>query len=178
MSIQNQAGPRAKKWDKTGMVVEVLPFDQYLVRVDGSGRVTRRNRQFLRIIGQGDSIADDTGRQDQSSSIADTTGRETENGKIAEGIKKPDTVTSAPTQPVDSTGNKEEPNPMEVRGHDDTAGDRAAPTQPLDTGNQDGGAWGGGVTGESSVSAASSQHTTRVSYSDVLKQGLGSLHFK
>ena len=33
-------------------------------------------------------------------------------------------------------------------------------------------------TGESSVSAASSQHTTRVSYSDVLKQGLCSLHFK
>ena len=27
VSIQNQAGPRAKKWDKTGTIVEVLPYD-------------------------------------------------------------------------------------------------------------------------------------------------------
>ena len=157
--------------------MEVLPFDQYLVRVDGSGRVTRRNRQFLRIIGQGDSTADDTGIQDQSSSTADTTGKEKQSNNTAGEIKKPDTSTSAPTQPLDNTGNRES-DPRWAQGHDDTAGNRAAPTQPLDTGNQDGGAWGGGVTGESSVSAASSQHTTRVSYSDVLKQGLGSLHFK
>ena len=55
VSLQNQAGPRAKKWDRTGVVVEVLPFDQYRVKVDGSGRVTLRNRQFLRNLGHGDS---------------------------------------------------------------------------------------------------------------------------
>ena len=27
VSLQNQAGPRAKKWDRTGVVVEVLPYD-------------------------------------------------------------------------------------------------------------------------------------------------------
>ena len=156
--------------------MEVLPFDQYLVRVDGSGRVTRRNRQFLRIIGQGDSTADDTGIQDQSSSTADTTGKEKQSNNTAGEIKKPDTSTSAPTQPLDNTGTKKEPNPM-VRGHDDTDGDRAAPTQPLDTGDQDGGAWGRGVRAESST-AASALHSTRVSYSDVLKQGLNPLHFK
>ena len=46
--IQNQSGPHPTKWDKTGIVVEVRQFDQYVVRVDGSGRVTLRNRKFLR----------------------------------------------------------------------------------------------------------------------------------
>ena len=55
VSIQNQTGPRAKKWDKTGTIVEVLPFDQFRVRVDGSGNVTLRNRQYIRRIGAGNS---------------------------------------------------------------------------------------------------------------------------
>ena len=46
--IQNQRGQHQTKWDKTGIVIEVRQFDQYVVRVDGSGRVTLRNRKFLR----------------------------------------------------------------------------------------------------------------------------------
>ena len=46
--IQNQVGPHPLKWDKTGIVIEVRQFDQYVIRVDGSGRVTIRNRKFLR----------------------------------------------------------------------------------------------------------------------------------
>ena len=46
--IQNQVGPNPTKWDKTGIVIVVRQFDQYVVRVDGSGRVTLRNRKFLR----------------------------------------------------------------------------------------------------------------------------------
>ncbi len=46
--IQNQTGPYPTKWDKTGVVIEVRQFDQYMVRVDGSGRITLRNRKFLR----------------------------------------------------------------------------------------------------------------------------------
>ena len=46
--IQNQTGQFPTKWDKTGRVVEVRQFDQYVIRVDGSGRVTLRNRKFLR----------------------------------------------------------------------------------------------------------------------------------
>ena len=57
VSIQNQVGPRAKKWDKTGIIVEVLPYDQYRVKVDGSGQVTLRNRQFLRRLAAGDAAA-------------------------------------------------------------------------------------------------------------------------
>ncbi|GFO23075.1 transcription factor iiib 90 kda subunit [Plakobranchus ocellatus] len=46
--IQNQTGPHPTKWDKTGIVIEVRQFDQYVVRVDGSGGVTLTNRKFLR----------------------------------------------------------------------------------------------------------------------------------
>ena len=46
--IQNQVGPHPTKWDKTGVIIEVRQFDQYIVRVDGSGRATLRNRKFLR----------------------------------------------------------------------------------------------------------------------------------
>ena len=46
--VQNQRGRSANKWDKTAVVVEVRQFDQYVVRIDGSGRVTLRNRKFLR----------------------------------------------------------------------------------------------------------------------------------
>ena len=46
--IQNQRGPHPTKWDKSGMIVDAKPYDQYLVKVDGSGRLTTRNRRFLR----------------------------------------------------------------------------------------------------------------------------------
>ena len=51
VSIQNQhgAGKVAKRWDRTGVVVEDLDFHKYRVKIDGSGRLTDRNRQFLRL---------------------------------------------------------------------------------------------------------------------------------
>ena len=46
--IQNQTGPHPNKWDRTDIVIEVRQFHQYLIRIDGSGRQTLRNRKFLR----------------------------------------------------------------------------------------------------------------------------------
>ena len=46
--IQNQTGPYPLKWDKTGIIVEVRQYDQYMVKTDGSNRITLRNRKFLR----------------------------------------------------------------------------------------------------------------------------------
>ena len=46
--IQNQVGAHANKWDRTGVIVEVLPHRKYVVKVDGYGRLTKRNRKFLR----------------------------------------------------------------------------------------------------------------------------------
>ena len=46
--VQNQTGPNPLKWDRTGVVVEVRQFDQYIIKIDGSNRTTLRNRKFLR----------------------------------------------------------------------------------------------------------------------------------
>ena len=46
--IQNQTGPYPLKWHRTGIVIEVRQFDQYVVRVHGSSNATLRNRKFLR----------------------------------------------------------------------------------------------------------------------------------
>ena len=50
VQIQNQRGNNPKRWNKSGKIIEKLDFDQYLVKVDGGGRITRRNRRFLRKI--------------------------------------------------------------------------------------------------------------------------------
>ena len=38
--IQNQVDNCPLRWDKTGVIIEVRQFYQYVVRVDGSGRIT------------------------------------------------------------------------------------------------------------------------------------------
>ena len=50
MQVQNQVGNHPSRWDITGTVVEVKEHDQYVVKVHGSGRLTARNRKFLRKI--------------------------------------------------------------------------------------------------------------------------------
>ena len=47
--VQNQVGPYRRRWDRSGLIVDILPYDKYLVKVDGSGRITTRNRKFLRL---------------------------------------------------------------------------------------------------------------------------------
>ena len=46
--IQNQTGNYPNKWNCTCSVVEVKQYHQYEMRVDGSGRLTLRNRRYLR----------------------------------------------------------------------------------------------------------------------------------
>ena len=45
---QNQSGRNPDKWDKSSVLVETRPHDQVVVRVDGSRRLTIRNRRFVR----------------------------------------------------------------------------------------------------------------------------------
>ena len=46
--IQNQTGNNPRRWERTGIILEAKDYDQYLVKVDGTGRATLRNRKFLR----------------------------------------------------------------------------------------------------------------------------------
>jgi hypothetical protein len=50
VSVENQTGPSKLKWDKSGVILEVLPCRQYKVKMDGSGRVSLRNRVYLMAI--------------------------------------------------------------------------------------------------------------------------------
>merc|ERR1711954_478947 len=50
VAVQNQKGRFPKKWDKTGVVVENMDHDKVLVGMDGSRRLTTRNRRFLKKI--------------------------------------------------------------------------------------------------------------------------------
>ena len=46
--VQNQVGSHPKKWDRSGDIVECKGNDQYAVKINGTGRLTLRNRKFLR----------------------------------------------------------------------------------------------------------------------------------
>jgi hypothetical protein len=48
VAIQNQSGWYPNKWDKTGVIMEVRPYEQIMIKVDGSRRLTLRNRRFVR----------------------------------------------------------------------------------------------------------------------------------
>ena len=48
VQVQNQTGPRASAWELSGQVVEDLGGEAYNIRMDGSNRVSRRKRQYLR----------------------------------------------------------------------------------------------------------------------------------
>ena len=50
VQIQNQHGTSPTKWNNTGFITAALPNRQYQVVVDGSRRITLRNRRFLRRI--------------------------------------------------------------------------------------------------------------------------------
>ena len=46
--IQNLIGNHPRRCERTGIVIEVRQYHQYVIRVDGTGRVTIRNQQHLR----------------------------------------------------------------------------------------------------------------------------------
>ena len=50
VQVQNQTGNYPNKWTNTGIIADVLPNRQYHVIMDGSRRVSLRNRRFLRKI--------------------------------------------------------------------------------------------------------------------------------
>ena len=50
VQVQNHLGNHPSRWDITGVIVEKRPFDQYVIKIHGSGRLTTRNRKFLKHI--------------------------------------------------------------------------------------------------------------------------------
>ena len=114
VAIQNQTGSNPTKWDKTGVILENKPHSQVLIRVDGSRRVTMRNRRFIR------ELNPDLRRIPVSAPVMKKSLKKTAEKTVAEPV--PD-VTAAPheVQPVHSE------EPEEVVGVHDRRDD-----QPLD----------------------------------------------
>ena len=48
--VKNQTGRAPNKWDKSSVIIECKPYDQANVMMDGSRKVSLRNRQFVRKI--------------------------------------------------------------------------------------------------------------------------------
>ena len=46
--VQNQRGSHPTKWDTSGIIKEIGEHNKYVVKIDGTGRLTTRNRRFLR----------------------------------------------------------------------------------------------------------------------------------
>lgn len=46
--VQNMAGNHPTRWDRSGVVISNDGHDSYTLKIDGTGRLTRRNRRFLR----------------------------------------------------------------------------------------------------------------------------------
>ena len=48
--VQDQSGNHPKRWNRTGVIVEVQDHNKYVVKIHGSGRATTRNRKYLKPI--------------------------------------------------------------------------------------------------------------------------------
>ena len=57
--VQNQQGHQPNKCDRSGTIVNVECNDLYLIKIDGTGRLTLRNRRFLRIFVPGTAAIGD-----------------------------------------------------------------------------------------------------------------------
>ena len=48
VGVQNQTGEKPTWWDHTGSEGEIKEFDKYVVKMDGTERLSLRNQKFLR----------------------------------------------------------------------------------------------------------------------------------
>ena len=115
--VQNQTGRHPLKWDKSGMVIEASPFDQYKVKMDGSGRVSIRNRKFLKQITPYTAVASPLPEYEQhlpQPSCPQPGPGQAPPPIIPEQAADPDTVMTAITEPDASMAATTDPEPPEV----------------------------------------------------------------
>ena len=96
VSVQNLLGNKPLRWDRTGLVVEVRQFDQYGVKIDGTGRITFRNRKHLRLIGQQNVMEKPLARTPQPH-VPDF------NTKPIEQMARPSPTVATPAMPIPTT---------------------------------------------------------------------------
>ena len=90
--VQNQTGPNKNKWDKTGTIMQCGDNDQYIVRMDGSRRLSLRNRRFLKQYEKYDPISNNVELRNVPgvgivSDIPATTGGHSGNAETGPGVE-------------------------------------------------------------------------------------------
>ena len=134
--IQNQTGNNPNKWQRTGTVMETSDHDQYVIKVDGSGRLTKRNRRFLRVFKPASMAIENAPPNNSWSS-----NKREANQQNGEGVSYPPkitpqspgrTITPTPTTTLPGSIPEIEENPLS------TADDKVTshPTQSAATGNE------------------------------------------
>ena len=134
--VQNLVGNNPLRWERTGIVVEVRPFKQYAVKLDGTGRVTIRNRRNLRafVPFYKPSVADYQ-KTERTLLKAPTPVEKVGDGhsdKTTTTLKTPEVTMAPPDTSAHSTLPEDEQEdvvmPQESDAHSDT-GMQATPTQ-------------------------------------------------
>ena len=124
--VQNQTGRHALKWDKSGTIVEVLPYDQYRIKMDGSGRVSTRNRKFIRPISPY-SLSRDRPTPDVDISLA---GEISEEPSIMTEPLTDNNTSPALEPPVSESDSAPAPSPVRAPAQTPTQSDQPAAADP------------------------------------------------
>ena len=108
--IQNQIGNSPTKWHRTGTVVEVASPDQYIIKLNGSRRLTKCVRMFLRVF-----------KPTYMTTESAPTDTKLETKDRLEGNTKTETASVPPATGIDITeGNEDTANVPDFPCHDET----------------------------------------------------------
>ena len=125
VSIQNQTGNNPRQWQHTGVIIEVGPHNSYMVSVDGSRTITKRNRKFLRKI-----IPFQPSQPVPSIPTAPSPSMQMNSPT------RPDTPIAPPSSPPSSPSHSSLPSPIEQASpnhQDDNANESQLPYSPSST---------------------------------------------
>ena len=138
--VQNQVGPHATKWDRTGLIVEVLPCRKYRVKLHGSGRLTNRNRKFLRLYRPHSRSNKDflpvKDRPVNRVEVVDSKYDQSVPAQVHESVKTPSdpptpSITPESENVSDDRNTEREDINVGIQDHDQHQGDPATPMKPI-----------------------------------------------
>ena len=113
--VQNQTTTRTTKWDKTGRVTKDLGNRQYEVLLDGSRRITMRNRKHLRRI-PGKHVVIEEGEEEDESTEELEVSAPASPASSADAVKAESDITAGPKSPAVSADPEQvRPEPVQPR---------------------------------------------------------------
>ena len=100
VAVQNQLGNNPRRWDRRGVIVEVLPHRQYKILLDGSRRLTLRNRKFIRLFKPLQPVDDLSSNVDVQRKAAMQEVKRSEQARLRTAASKPATSVTGGTKPA------------------------------------------------------------------------------